>query len=116
MTNFTYNDAEFSVQPSGNAWCITRLSPGGGAALVGTGLFPGLPMAQALQRAQALVRLAHPVGVKVVGPDVAHATTIGGLKIVGPDVNHPQFAHWERDSSSFPQTPQNTNDPVRKQR
>jgi hypothetical protein len=34
---------------------------------------------------------------------VSHPNTIGGVKIVGPDVAHPNFARWERDSSSFPQ-------------
>jgi hypothetical protein len=43
-----------------------------------------------------------PVGVRSVGPDVAHPALIGDMKLVGPDVTHPNFIYWDKDSSSFP--------------
>ena len=52
--------------------------------------------------ARRLVRAIFPVGVRCVGPDVAHPLTIGDLKIVPPDVTHPNFIYWNGDSVSFP--------------
>ena len=103
MKTFIYNDTEFSVTPAGQAWDIARKNAGGKSALVGAGLFPGLAAAEAEARALALVKSIYPVGVKTVGPDVAHPNMIGDLKIVGPDVTHPNFINWDKDSSSFPQ-------------
>ncbi len=103
MDQFTYNDMTFAVAPSGQAWDIVRKLPNGGDAVVGTGLFPGVAANDAQVRALALVKAIYPVGVKIVGPDVAHATMIGDLKIVGPDVTHPNFIYWDKDSVSCPQ-------------
>lgn len=102
MDNFSYNDMQFSVVAARSAWDVLRALPGGAAAVVGTGLFPGVAAADAASRALALVKTIYPVGVKIVGPDVAHATRIGDLRIVGPDVTHPNFIHWDRDSASCP--------------
>jgi len=103
MTTFIYNDTEFSVVQAGNAWDIARKDAGGKSALVGAGLFPGLAAADAQARARALVMSICPVGVRTVGPDVAHPNMIGDLRIVGPDVSHPNFIYWNKDSSSCPQ-------------
>lgn len=102
MNTFAYNDTEFAVQAAGSAWDITRKLADGGSAVVGTGLFAGVPPAAAVERAQALIKAAYPVGVKTIGPDVAHPNLIGDLKIVGPDINHANFVNWAQDSTSFP--------------
>jgi hypothetical protein len=102
MTTFIYNDTEFSVAPAGKAWDIARKLPDGKTALVGAGLFAGLAAADAEARARALVKSIYPVGVRTVGPDVAHPNMIGDLRIVGPDVTHPNFIYWDKDSSSCP--------------
>ena len=102
MKTVFYNDTEFSVVPSGKAWDIGRKLPDGTFALVGAGLFAGLPADAATTRALALVKTVYPVGIKSVGPDVAHPNMIGDLKIVGPDVTHPNFIYWDKDSSSSP--------------
>jgi hypothetical protein len=102
MDSFTYNDMEFSVAPSGSAWDVLRKLPNGATAVVGAGLFPGAAANEAAPRALSLVKSIYPVGVKVVGPDVAHPNLIGDLKIVGPDVMHPNFIYWDKDSASFP--------------
>lgn len=102
MTRFFYNDTDFTLQANGNAWDLTRTLPDGSTAFLGAGLFAGESATQAEVQAQRLIQAACPVGVKVVGPDVSHATTISGVKLVGPDVAHPNFARWDRDSSSFP--------------
>jgi hypothetical protein len=102
MSTFKYNDTEFAVTAAGSAWDITRKLPNGGDALVGAGLFAGAAAADAQAKALALVKSIYPVGVKVVGPDVAHPNRIGDLKIVGPDVTHPNFIYWDKDSASFP--------------
>jgi hypothetical protein len=101
MKTITYNDMEFSIARSGNAWEISRKLPGGASALVGAGLFAGLADADAEARAMALVKTIYPVGIKSVGPDVAHPNMVGDLKIVGPDVSHPNFIYWNKDSTSF---------------
>ncbi|MFA6445087.1 MAG: hypothetical protein WCV99_22360 [Sterolibacterium sp.] len=102
MKTFTYNDTEFSVEAAGKAWDIARKLPGGGTALVGAGLFTGLSAQDAETKAFSLVKSIYPVGVKSVGPDVAHPSMVGDLKIVGPNVSHPNFIYWDKDSSSFP--------------
>jgi hypothetical protein len=102
MANFTYNDMEFAVNAAGAAWDILRMLPGGASAVVGTGLFAGASAADAQTKGLALVKAIYPVGIKVVGPDVAHPNMIGDLKIVGPDVTHPNFIYWDQDSVSFP--------------
>lgn len=101
MKTFTYNDTEFSVESSGKAWDISRKLPGGGTALVASGLYPNLSAQEAETKAVSLVKSIYPVGVKSVGPDVAHPNMIGDLKIVGPNVTHPNFIYWDKDSSSF---------------
>lgn len=102
MANFKYNDMEFAVEAAGAAWDILRVLPGGASAVVGTGLFAGAAAADAQARGLALVKAIYPVGVKVVGPDVAHPNMIGDLRIIGPDVTHPNFIYWDQDSTSFP--------------
>jgi hypothetical protein len=102
MITFTYNDMQFAVEPRGGRWDLVCTRGDGTRALAGTGLFPGLPEAEAGARAKALARTVFPVGVKCVGPDVAHPNTIGGLRIVGPDVAHPNFIHWNKDTVSCP--------------
>ena len=102
MKTFLYNDTEFAVTPAGSAWDISRTDANGKTALVGAGLFDGVAAADAEVRALALVKSIYPVGVRTVGPDVAHPNMIGDLKIVGPDVTHPNFIYWDKDSTSFP--------------
>lgn len=102
MKNISYNDMEFSIEKAGRGWTINRKLPGGALAVVATGLFGDLPDEDALSRAEALVKTVCPVGIRSVGPDVAHPNMIGDLKIVGPDVAHPNFIYWNKDSSSCP--------------
>jgi len=102
MPSFSYNDMTFTVAPRGDRWDISYALPNGASALAGVGLFQGLAEAEAAVRALALVKTIFPVGVKSVGPDVAHPNTIGDLKIVGPDVTHPNFIYWTKDSVSCP--------------
>jgi len=101
MKTFTYNDTEFSVEAAGKAWDIGRKLPDGGFALVGAGLFAGVSAQEAETKARSLVKSIYPVGIKSVGPDVAHPNMIGDLKIVGPNVAHPNFIYWDKDSTSF---------------
>jgi len=101
MHNFTYNDMEFTLARTGSGWDITRKLSNGDVAVVGATLFADLPDGAAEARAQALVRTIYPVGIKIVGPDVAHPNMIGDLRIVGPDVSHPNFVYWDKDSTSF---------------
>ncbi|MBK8789870.1 MAG: hypothetical protein KA743_10400 [Geothrix sp.] len=102
MPTFTYNDMTFTVAPCDDRWDLSYARPNGSSATVGTGLFAGLAEAEATARALALVKTIFPVGIKSVGPDVAHPNTIGDLKIVGPDVTHPNFIYWNKDSVSCP--------------
>lgn len=102
MATFKYNDMAFTVEAAGTAWDILRALPGGATAVVGTGLFAGAAAADAEAKGLALVKAIYPVGIKVVGPDVAHPNMIGDLKIVGPDVTHPNFIYWDKDSASNP--------------
>jgi len=101
MTNIVYNDMVFSIIKTGGSWDITRKLPNGDFAVVGAALFADLPDGDAEARAQALIRTIFPVGIKIVGPDVAHPNRVGDLKIIGPDVSHPNFIYWEKDSTSF---------------
>ena len=105
MQPIRYNDMDFTVEKAGDRWDIRCTRPDGSVATAATGIFAGLPEAEAQTRALALIRTVFPVGVKSVGPDVAHPNTIGDLKIVGPDVAHPNFVHWDKDSVSCPKTP-----------
>jgi hypothetical protein len=100
MKTITYNDMQFTVEPSGGAWDIVCRRPNGSTAVAGSGLFQGLDEAEVEGRALALIKTVFPVGIRSVGPDVLHPNTIGGLKIVGPDVLHPNFIHWNKDSVS----------------
>lgn len=102
MTGFLYNDMGFTLEAAGPAWDLTRVTAGA-PALVGTGLFPGASPEEAAARALALVKAIYPVGIKSVGPDVAHPQKVGDLRIVGPNVGHPNFIYWDKDSSSFPE-------------
>ncbi len=102
MDTFRYNDMDFTLAASGSAWDLLRQLPGGATAVVGAGLFAGCSAQEAGQRARSLARTIHPVGIRSVGPDVAHPNRIGDLKIVGPDVTHPNFIYWDKDSASFP--------------
>ena len=102
MERFTYNDMDFSVEEAPVGWDIVCHKPDGKPAFVGAGLFAGVPAGEVGARARKLVRSIYPVGIRIVGPDVAHANRIGDLKIVGPDVTHPNFIYWDKDSSSCP--------------
>ncbi len=102
MPSNSYNDRQFAVEKRGEHWDITHPLPDGSSAIVGTGLFAGLPEAEADARALALIKTIFPVGIKSVGPDVNHPNTIGDLKIIGPDVAHPNFIYWDKDSVSCP--------------
>jgi hypothetical protein len=104
MRSILYNDLKFAIGPSGDRWTITRKSADGSSAVVAAGLFCGVREDEALARAEALVRILSPVGIRLVGPDVSHPNRVGDLKIVGPDVTHPNFIHWEGDSTSFPRS------------
>jgi hypothetical protein len=53
-----------------------------------------------MAQAQALIRIIYPVGVNIVGPDVAHPELVSGMKIIGHDVKHPNFINWPCDSIS----------------
>ena len=101
MKSFTYNDTEVSVEKAQDRWDISCRKADGNAALVAAGLFAGLAENEAEAKAKALVHTMLPVGIKIVGPDVAHPNLIGDLKLVGPDVTHPNFIYWDKDSSSF---------------
>jgi hypothetical protein len=93
---------EFSVEQAQGRWDIACRTADGKSSYVAAGLFAGVPESEIEARARALVCTMVPVGIRVVGPDVAHANLIGDLKIVGPDVTHPNFIYWDKDSSSFP--------------
>ena len=101
MGIFIYNDMEFSKTKSNSGWDITRKLPNGDFAVVGASLFADLSDSDAEARAQALIRAIYPVGIKIVGPNVAHPNMVGDLKIVGPDISHPNFVYWDKDSTSF---------------
>lgn len=105
MQPIRYNDMDFTVEKAGDGWSIGCAREDGSSATAATGLFGGLPEAEVQVRALALIRTVFPVGVKTVGPDVAHPNTIGDLKIVGPDVTHPNFVYWDKDSVSCPKKP-----------
>jgi hypothetical protein len=102
MNCFVYNDITFTLAPSGAAWDITRSLPDQQQAVVASKVFAGATASEAASRAQALVHSIYPVGVKLVGPDVAHPNTVGDVRIVGPNVGHPNFIHWDKGSSAFP--------------
>jgi hypothetical protein len=106
MDKFIYNDTEFALVKAGAGWDVKRKLPGGGEAFVATRVFPGIAANDAGPKALALVKAIYPVGVRIVGPDVAHPTMIGNLRIVGPDVTHPNFIYWDKssvsDTQSFP--------------
>jgi hypothetical protein len=102
MPGFTYNDMQFTLEARDGRWDLSYAQPSGAKGLAGAGLFQGLAEAEATAKAQSLVRTIFPVGVRSVGPDVAHPTTIGDLRIVGPDVAHPNFIYWNKDSVSDP--------------
>jgi len=101
MKNLTYNDMEFSIVKVGGGWDITRKLPNGNDAMVGAALFAELSDGDAEAQAQILVRTIFSVGIKLVGPDVAHPNMVGDLKIIGPDVGHPNFVYWDKDTTSF---------------
>ena len=102
MEPIRYNDMEFSLEKDGDRWNLTFKLPNGSSAVAGTGLFSGLSDGEAGVRALALIKTIFPVGVRLVGPDVAHPNMIGDLKIVGPDVAHPNFIYWNKDTASSP--------------
>jgi len=103
MESFTYNDTEFELAANDPGWDILRKLPNGSEAIVATHVFPGMAANEAGTKALTLVKAIYPVGVRIVGPDVAHPTLIGDLKIVGPDVTHPNFIYWDKNSVSCPQ-------------
>ncbi|MGZ6987373.1 MAG: hypothetical protein ACXVH0_00260, partial [Thermoanaerobaculia bacterium] len=83
MQPIRYNDLDFTVEKADRSWDIRCTRTDGSVATAGTGLFVGLGEEEARARALVLIRTVFPVGVKSVGPDVAHPNTIGDLKIVG---------------------------------
>ena len=103
MSAFIYNDLEYTLVGRG-ASCGVFGRRGRERATVGAGLFGGADAETALAGAQKLVRTLAPVGVRLVGPDVAHPLRFGELKIVPPDVTHPNFIYWDKDSTSCPKT------------
>ena len=103
MKSFTYNDMCYSVEPDGGKWNIVCQRGDGRTAHIAVGVFAGLAEDQIESRTRALVKAICPVGVRVVGPDVAHPTRVGDLRIVGPDVSHSSFIYWDKDSASCPQ-------------
>lgn len=98
MNPINYNDMQFTVEKRGEAWDILCAKGGGAPAVAGAGLFPGATEEEAAKRALKVITTVFPVGIKSVGPDVAHPNRIGDLKIVGPDVLHPNFIYWDKDS------------------
>ena len=104
MTRFTYNDAEFWLEPEAQGWTILRQRGEGAPAPIATGLFVGSSEQEANARAQTLVKTIDPVGVKLVGPDLTHSLRAGDLRIIGPGVGRPTFVAWDKDSTSFAKT------------
>ena len=102
MQTINYNDMQFTVEKNGAGWDIICRRPNGTSATAGAGLFAEVPEGEVAARALALIKTVFPVGIRMVGPDVGHPTTIGDLKIVGPDVTHPNFIYWDKDSVSCP--------------
>lgn len=102
MKTFTYNDMLFSVEAADGKWNIVCQRIDQRTAYVATGVFAGLGEAEVEGRARALVKAICPVGVRLVGPDVAHPMQVGDLRIIGPDVTHSSFIYWDKDSSSCP--------------
>jgi len=98
MKAIKYNDMTFTVEPRNGAWDITCTKANGASSAAAAGLFPGATEAEAEKRALGVIKTVFPVGIKSVGPDVAHPNRIGDLKIVGPDVGHPNFIYWDKDS------------------
>jgi hypothetical protein len=102
MKPINYNDMKFTVEKRGEAWDITCTKANGVTTVAAAGLFPGATEEEAETRALKVIKTVFPVGVKSVGPDVAHPNRIGDLKIVGPDVAHPNFLYWDKDSVTPP--------------
>lgn len=100
MKKFTYNDIEFSIATTGTGWNISRKLANGETAQVGAALFGTLSYRDAIAQAEALIRIIYPVGVKIIGPDVAHPNLVSGMKIIGPDVAHPNFINWPANTTS----------------
>ena len=102
MKRLTYNDMEFSIEEADGRWNIAFTTPDGKRSYAAAGLFEGAPESEIEALAARLIGTLFPVGIRVVGPDVAHPNLIGDLKIVGPDVAHPNFIYWDKESASFP--------------
>ncbi len=102
MICFTYNDMEFLAEEAQGRWVIAYRNADGKGGIVGAGLFAGVPASDIEACARRLVQAIFPVGIRCVGPDVAHPLTVGDLKIVPPDVTHPNFIYWNKNSASFP--------------
>ena len=100
MKNFTYNDMDFSVEKAKNHWDVFYKKSDGQLACVGAALFEGVAESEVEAKARALVKAVFPVGVRSVGPDVAHPTWIGDLKIIGPDISHANFIYWDKERVS----------------
>jgi len=104
MKTFTYNEMEFSIDKGSSGWDLAYKKADGTSGFAGTGLFAGVSEAEVEGKAKVLAHTIFPVGLRIVGPDVAHPNLIGDLKIVGPDTVHPNFIYWDKLSSSFSAT------------
>jgi hypothetical protein len=89
-----YNGKRFALERGAKGWNIAVM--GGGT--LGTGLFEGASEEQARAKALVIIRDVHPVGIRLVGPDVTRSTRVGDLRLVPPNVTRANFIHWDQDS------------------
>lgn len=90
---FVYNGRRFTLSRSGKGWDVLV----DGKSTLGTGLFEGASEEEAWIRAKALIKDVHPVGIRLVGPDVTRSTRVGDIRLVPPNVTRPNFIHWDKD-------------------
>jgi len=89
-----YNGKRFLLSRGKRGWDILV----DGKGTLGAGLFEGASEEEALVRAKALIKDVHPVGIRLVGPDVTRSTRVGDLRLVPPNVTRPNFILWDKDS------------------
>lgn len=97
MSILRQGEEEFTLQAQDGSWRLGRRCPDGTLALVGSGLFAGAAAEAAERQARVLLQALHPAGIRLVGPDLAHAMRAGDLRLVAPDVSHPNFVFWQTD-------------------